>query len=274
MGQFLHEFFSPLDFIRADAAVWNGFIFNLKLMLVAEALVLAPRPIASRSCADCPGAQRLPLRAVGDRLRRLLPRDAADPRPLDRAGFRAARLRRALGRDRCSRYGLIALVLVYTAYVSEVYRAGIESVHPSQRMAARSLGLELHADDALRRAAAGDPPRRPAAPQRLHRPAEGHRAGHLHRPDRGGRAGRPVFERLLQRHRATSSPRCSSSSSRSRSRASPTTSSSSASGANGRRSYEHERPLRLAARRPQEFRRSRGPARDRPRRRASTTSSA
>jgi polar amino acid transport system permease protein len=32
-------------------------------------------------------------------------------------------------------------VLVYTAYVSEVYRAGIESVHPSQEAAARSLGL-------------------------------------------------------------------------------------------------------------------------------------
>jgi polar amino acid transport system permease protein len=30
---------------------------------------------------------------------------------------------------------------VYTAYVSEVYRAGIESIHPSQRAAARSLGL-------------------------------------------------------------------------------------------------------------------------------------
>jgi polar amino acid transport system permease protein len=38
-------------------------------------------------------------------------------------------------------YGIIALVLVYSAYVTEVYRAGIESVHPSQRMAARSLGL-------------------------------------------------------------------------------------------------------------------------------------
>jgi polar amino acid transport system permease protein len=35
----------------------------------------------------------------------------------------------------------VALVLVYTAYVSEVYRAGIESVHPSQDAAARSLGL-------------------------------------------------------------------------------------------------------------------------------------
>jgi polar amino acid transport system permease protein len=34
-----------------------------------------------------------------------------------------------------------ALVVVYTAYVSEVYRAGIESVHPSQEAAARALGL-------------------------------------------------------------------------------------------------------------------------------------
>ena len=37
--------------------------------------------------------------------------------------------------------GTIALVLTYTAYVAEVFRAGIQSVHPSQRAAARSLGL-------------------------------------------------------------------------------------------------------------------------------------
>jgi polar amino acid transport system permease protein len=36
---------------------------------------------------------------------------------------------------------IIALVLTYTAYVAEVFRAGIESVHPSQSAAARSLGL-------------------------------------------------------------------------------------------------------------------------------------
>jgi polar amino acid transport system permease protein len=38
-------------------------------------------------------------------------------------------------------YAVIALTLVYSAYVSEVYRAGIESIHPSQEAAARSLGL-------------------------------------------------------------------------------------------------------------------------------------
>jgi len=38
-------------------------------------------------------------------------------------------------------WAVVALTLVYSAYVSEVYRAGIESIHPSQEAAARSLGL-------------------------------------------------------------------------------------------------------------------------------------
>jgi polar amino acid transport system permease protein len=38
-------------------------------------------------------------------------------------------------------WATVALVLSYSAYVSEVYRAGIDSVHESQRAAARSLGL-------------------------------------------------------------------------------------------------------------------------------------
>jgi polar amino acid transport system permease protein len=37
--------------------------------------------------------------------------------------------------------GTLALVLTYSAYVAEVFRAGIESIHPSQVAAARSLGL-------------------------------------------------------------------------------------------------------------------------------------
>jgi polar amino acid transport system permease protein len=37
--------------------------------------------------------------------------------------------------------GALALVLVYGAYVAEVYRAGLEAVHWSQAAAARSLGL-------------------------------------------------------------------------------------------------------------------------------------
>lgn len=38
-------------------------------------------------------------------------------------------------------WGTVAIILTYTSYVAEVLRAGMEAVHPSQRLAARSLGL-------------------------------------------------------------------------------------------------------------------------------------
>ncbi len=38
-------------------------------------------------------------------------------------------------------WGSLALVLTYSAYVSEIYRSGIESIQESQRAAAKSLGL-------------------------------------------------------------------------------------------------------------------------------------
>ncbi len=38
-------------------------------------------------------------------------------------------------------WGTVALVVSYSAYTSEVYRAGMEAVHDSQRAAARALGL-------------------------------------------------------------------------------------------------------------------------------------
>jgi len=38
-------------------------------------------------------------------------------------------------------WGSLALILTYSAYVAEIFRAGIDSVHHSQRSAALSLGL-------------------------------------------------------------------------------------------------------------------------------------
>ena len=38
-------------------------------------------------------------------------------------------------------WAVVTLTFVYSAYVSEVYRSGIDSIHPSQEAAARSLGL-------------------------------------------------------------------------------------------------------------------------------------
>jgi polar amino acid transport system permease protein len=139
VGQFLHEFFSPLDFIRAVPTVWNGFIFNLKLMVVAEALVL-PLALLVAIVRGLPGRAAAPLRAAA-----IVYTDFFRGTPLILVlllveGF--AQLDYfGLSSETLFRTGLIALVLVYTAYVTEVYRAGIESVHPSQRMAARSLGL-------------------------------------------------------------------------------------------------------------------------------------
>ncbi|MEL6609285.1 MAG: amino acid ABC transporter permease [Pseudomonadota bacterium] len=38
-------------------------------------------------------------------------------------------------------WGSLALILTYSAYVAEIIRSGIESIHPSQRAAAESLGM-------------------------------------------------------------------------------------------------------------------------------------
>lgn len=56
-------------------------------------------------------------------------------------GFGVPALRFTDGRISPVYLGTVALVLTYAAYVSEVFRAGIDSVHPSQRLGARSLGL-------------------------------------------------------------------------------------------------------------------------------------
>ncbi|MGJ7441293.1 amino acid ABC transporter permease [Aquipuribacter sp. MA13-6] len=56
-------------------------------------------------------------------------------------GFGVPALRFTDGRISAVVLGTAAIVLTYSAYVSEVFRAGIDTVHPSQRLGARSLGL-------------------------------------------------------------------------------------------------------------------------------------
>ena len=139
MGPFLHTFFSPLDFLRAVPQVWDGFQTNLQMMVVAEALVLVLALLVA-VVRGLPGRVALPFRAIA-----IVYTDVFRGTPLILVifmilGFSTLNL---LGISSQSLFvnGVVALTLVYTAYVTEVYRAGIESVHPSQRMAARSLGL-------------------------------------------------------------------------------------------------------------------------------------
>jgi polar amino acid transport system permease protein len=140
MHALLHTFYSPHDFRVALPNVWAGFQVNLKLMVVAEALVLV-LALAIAIVRGLPGRGAAPFRALA-----IVYTDLFRGTPLILVaflvgfGFPALNLHYISTRSNFT-YGVMALTLVYTAYVTEVYRAGIESVHPSQRMAARSLGL-------------------------------------------------------------------------------------------------------------------------------------
>ena len=108
-------------------------------MVIAEALVLVFALVIA-IVRGLPGRASFPLRAVA-----VVYTDIFRGTPLILVLFIVglgvpALNRRHLGQSLFF-YGIVSLTLVYTAYVTEVYRAGIESVHPSQRMAARSLGL-------------------------------------------------------------------------------------------------------------------------------------
>ncbi len=140
MNQVVHTFFSPHDFRVSLPDVWAGFKINLKLMVVAESLVLV-LALAIAIIRGLPGRGAKPLRAL-----MIVYTDFFRGTPLILVAFVVGFGLPALNLHVLSNlsnfaYGVIALTLVYTAYVTEVYRAGIESVHPSQRMAARSLGL-------------------------------------------------------------------------------------------------------------------------------------
>ena len=80
-------------------------------------------------------------------------------------------------------WGSVALGMTYSAYVAEVFRAGIESVHESQRAAARSLGLSS-ANYAPCHFAPSNSSRRSPADERHGEFAKRRCACESHRPDR------------------------------------------------------------------------------------------
>src|SRR5919199_2587542 len=164
MHQVLHYFFSPQAFRQALPDVWEGFKVNLKLMLFAEVLVLV-LALTLAVIRGLPGRAAVPLRALA-----VVYTDFFRGVPLILVALLLALGVPGLQIHPISYqspfvYGVVALTLVYTAYVGEVYRAGIESVHPSQRMAARSLGLTymqalryVVVPQAVRRGGAPPPP--------------------------------------------------------------------------------------------------------------------
>jgi polar amino acid transport system permease protein len=133
------EFFDPKIFANALPVQLRAVWINVQLFLVAEVLILVLGLVVA-VMRSLPGPVFFPLRLLATIFAdvfRALPGILV----IFLLGFGIP----ALGipgvpNDRFL-WAVVALTLVYSAYVSEVYRAGIESVHPSQSAAARSLGL-------------------------------------------------------------------------------------------------------------------------------------
>jgi polar amino acid transport system permease protein len=132
-------FFNGEVFRDSLEVIPEAFLVNVKIFLIAEALIL-PCALVIAVLRSLPGPVFFPLRAFAVVYADIF-RGIPTILVIYLLGFGIP----ALGLSGVPIdplfWGVVALVLVYSAYVSEVYRAGIESVHPSQAAAARSLGL-------------------------------------------------------------------------------------------------------------------------------------
>jgi polar amino acid transport system permease protein len=136
----LHAFVDPFYFRQSLPDVWSGFLINVHMMVIAEALVLVLALLLAVA-RGLPGRGAKPLRGLA-----IVYTDFFRGTPLTIVAFVCILGLPGTGygvlkNASTTQLGILALTIVYTAYVTEVYRAGIESVHSSQRMAARSLGL-------------------------------------------------------------------------------------------------------------------------------------
>ena len=121
-------------------AIGSAFLLNVKIFLVAEVLILVFGLVIA-VIRQMPGPVFAPLRIVAVAYTDLF-RGVPLLLVIYILGFGIPGLNIAGVSDRSPVIlGGAALVLSYSAYVAEVYRAGIDSVHDSQVAAARSLGL-------------------------------------------------------------------------------------------------------------------------------------
>ena len=117
----------------------SAFLVNVKIFCIAEAVILVTALLLA-ILRGLPGPVFFPIRALAIAYADLF-RGVPTILVIYILGFGVPALQLSGVPTSEMFWGIVALVLVYTAYVSEVYRAGIESVHPSQEAAARSLGL-------------------------------------------------------------------------------------------------------------------------------------
>jgi polar amino acid transport system permease protein len=122
-----------------ERSILRYFLVNVRLFLIAEVLILGLGLLLA-VLRSLPGPVLFPLRAFATiyaDIFRALPGILV----IYILGFGIPGLGIAGVPVDPFIWAVVALTLIYSAYVSEVYRAGIDSVHPSQEAAARSLGL-------------------------------------------------------------------------------------------------------------------------------------
>jgi polar amino acid transport system permease protein len=140
-------FFDWGDISSSFPDIARAFKLNVEIFLVCEVCILILALVIA-VLRSLPGPVFFPLRALA-----VVYSDLARGVPtilvIALLGFGAPALQLTGVPTSRVFWAGVGLILVYSGYVAEVYRAGIESVHPSQEAAARSLGLSRF--QALRR---------------------------------------------------------------------------------------------------------------------------
>ena len=136
----VHEnFFNGYHFRESFPAIAKAFLLNLKLFLIGEPLILV-LALAVALARQARSPWLVPVRGLA-----VLYTDIFRGIPtilliyLLAFGMPALKLQGVP--NSLFFWGLVALVLSYGAYVAEVFRAGIESIHPSQVASAEALAL-------------------------------------------------------------------------------------------------------------------------------------
>jgi polar amino acid transport system permease protein len=138
-GGVQQAFFDGEVFAESLPKILDGFWLNVQIFLIAEVLVLMLALVLA-IMRSLPGPVFAPLRVVAVSYS-ILFRGVPTILVIFILGFGMPALELQGVPNSDVFWAIVALTLVYSAYVAEVYRAGIESIHPSQTAAARSLGL-------------------------------------------------------------------------------------------------------------------------------------
>jgi polar amino acid transport system permease protein len=133
------QFFDGDVFRESLAEIAPKLLDNVQIFLIAEVFILV-LGLGIAICRSLPGPVFFPVRLLAVAYTDFF-RGVPTVLVIYLLGFGVPGLGLSGVTNSAFVWGIVALVLVYSAYVAEVYRAGIDSVHPSQEAAARSLGL-------------------------------------------------------------------------------------------------------------------------------------